>query len=119
MLNQTTLAQRLKEARQTAGLNQAEAAMRIGVSRTVLSKIENADRKIDSLELREIAKIYGVTVQHLLRDDEQASENEPKFVEALRQYGKTADNRRDIARIEEFCREYRRLLHQSQEDDSL
>ena len=45
MLNRAILAQRLKEARQKAGLSQAESASRIGVSRTVLSRIENAERK--------------------------------------------------------------------------
>ncbi len=118
MLNQAILAQRLKEARQKAGYNQAEAAKRIGLSRSVLSKIENEDRKVDSLELREIARIYGVTVQHLLRDDEQVDENRPTFVGALRQYEKDPQTRRDIGKIEEFCKEYRRLLCQSQDGGS-
>ena len=52
------LIKRLIQARQEAGLNQIEAAKRLGRSQSYLSKIEVGQRKVDVIELKKIAKVY-------------------------------------------------------------
>lgn len=51
---------RLREARQHAGLTQAEAARRLGRSQSFLAKCESGERRVDFVELLALADLYGV-----------------------------------------------------------
>lgn len=53
---------RLREARQQAGLTQAEAARRLGKPQSFLSKCESGERRVDFVELTAFAKLYGVDI---------------------------------------------------------
>ena len=50
---------KLKRARKDAGFKQEYVADKIGKYASYLSKIENGDRRIDVLELMELAKLYN------------------------------------------------------------
>jgi len=52
------LVELLKKARQDAGLDQIEAAKRLGRTQSYISKIEAGQRRIDLVQLKEFAKIY-------------------------------------------------------------
>ena len=54
---------RLREARQKSGLSQAEVAERIGKTQSYVSKVETGERRVDFLELEDLASLYGVTVR--------------------------------------------------------
>lgn len=77
---QTMLA-RLREARLAVGLRQDDVAERLGVRQTLISKIELGDRRIDPVELAELADLFGVSVDWLIRGDSEpergASGTEP------------------------------------------
>ncbi len=60
------LIQRLIDARKEAGLNQIEAAKRLGRSQSYISKIEVGQRKIDVIELKKIAKVYKKSASYFL-----------------------------------------------------
>lgn len=49
----------LKEARQRAGLTQAELAARIGKDQSFISLIEGSQRRVDVIEFCELAKAMG------------------------------------------------------------
>lgn len=53
------LAQRLREARQRAGLTQVDVAERLGWPQSFVSKLENAERRIDFFVVEDLAAIYG------------------------------------------------------------
>ncbi len=50
---------RLVEARKQAGFTQVEVAKRLGKARSFISKCELGERRVDFVELRQLAKIYG------------------------------------------------------------
>ena len=50
--------ERLREARLAARLTQEAVAERIGVRQTLVSKMELGERRIDVVELAELAKLY-------------------------------------------------------------
>jgi len=51
--------QRLRQARLEAGLRQEDVRNRIGAYQSYMSKIESGERRIDIIELEELAAIYG------------------------------------------------------------
>ena len=62
-------------ARKKAGLNQVDAAKALGVTQGAISMWENGRTKPRSAQIVEIAKLYGVTVDELLREDEKNAES--------------------------------------------
>jgi transcriptional regulator with XRE-family HTH domain len=52
------IAQRLKEAREYLGLSQQEVAAAVNVPRSGISLMESGQRRVDSLELKMLAKLY-------------------------------------------------------------
>lgn len=50
--------ERLRAARLEAGLTQVEVAEALGAPQTFVSKIELGERRIDPLELQELAELY-------------------------------------------------------------
>ncbi len=53
---------RLRGAREQAGLSQEEAARRLGRGQSFVSKCESGERRVDVVELKAFARIYGVRV---------------------------------------------------------
>lgn len=49
---------RLVQARKEAGLRQVEAARRLGRPNSFISKCELGERRVDVVELQQLAKIY-------------------------------------------------------------
>ena len=67
-------ANRLYQYRKRLGISQEELASRIGVSRQAVSKWERAEASPDTDNLIELAKVYGVTLDELLRGDEESAD---------------------------------------------
>jgi Zn-dependent peptidase ImmA (M78 family)/DNA-binding XRE family transcriptional regulator len=59
-INATTLGERIRDARERAGLKQGDLSSAVALDRTAVSKIEAGTRKVTALELSSIAKAIGV-----------------------------------------------------------
>jgi transcriptional regulator with XRE-family HTH domain len=57
---------RLREARLAAGLTQTQVAGRLGKPQSFVSKVELGERRIDPVELRRFAELYGRAVDWFL-----------------------------------------------------
>lgn len=57
---------KLKTARTSAGLTQIEVAERLKKPQSYVSKIENGQRRLDVLELKQLAKLYKVRLDDLM-----------------------------------------------------
>lgn len=57
----------LREAREAAGLHQADLAARLGTVQSVVSKVETGDRQMDVLELRQWCLALGVPLEEFVR----------------------------------------------------
>lgn len=68
MITQEELGKRLREARATAGYTQEEAGQALGLDDTAITKVERGKRGVGALELKRLASLYGVSVDHLLDD---------------------------------------------------
>lgn len=54
-----SMVEKLKLARQEAGLKQEDVAKRLGKPQSYVSKVERAERRIDPPELALFAEVYG------------------------------------------------------------
>lgn len=64
-----SLVERLREAREEAGLTQEEVAGVFGRPQSFLSKIESGERRIDPVELCHLADLYKKPVDWFLPAD--------------------------------------------------
>src|SRR4051794_32482902 len=63
------LGERLRLAREAAGITQADAAGVIDVGRTTLIAIEQGQRRIRMSELQKLARTYGTSVNAVFRQE--------------------------------------------------
>ena len=87
----------IKALRENQGLTQAELAAKVGVSDKTVSKWERAESTPDIAVLVEIAELFGVTLDYMVRSeniDEQVKENKREEAKY---------NHRAITYISESC----------------
>jgi transcriptional regulator with XRE-family HTH domain len=58
----------LRQIRERAGLSQAEAARRLGISRQAYSNYELGKRQADYETLLKLGELFGVSVEELISD---------------------------------------------------
>ncbi|NMA50501.1 MAG: helix-turn-helix transcriptional regulator [Mollicutes bacterium] len=66
-----TFGQKLKEIRKRFGLSQEQLAEIMNVSRQAITKWENDNGLPDISNLQELSKVFGVTIDYLLDNDNQ------------------------------------------------
>lgn len=59
--------ERLKKARLDAGLSQTQVAKKIGRPQSHISNIESGQQRVDVIELKRFAKIYGKGISYFLK----------------------------------------------------
>ena len=64
-------AARLKEAREYLGLSQQEVSEALGLPRSAVSLMETGQRRVDTEELKALAKLYQRSVAYLTGEEEQ------------------------------------------------
>jgi Zn-dependent peptidase ImmA (M78 family)/transcriptional regulator with XRE-family HTH domain len=85
--------ERLRIAREAAGIKQADAASAIEVARTTLVAIEQGQRRIRMSELQQLAKLYRTSVNAVLRQEAVQVDLAPRF----RKLAGTSDEAADAA----------------------
>jgi len=94
------LAERLRAAREQAGLSQGQVAKIMHYQRPTISEIEAGRRKVTAEELGTFSDIYGVTTEWLLGRP-SSTENVPQgLLLAARELGKM--NQEDLNRVIKF-----------------
>jgi transcriptional regulator with XRE-family HTH domain len=72
---QAQIAQRIRAARENAGLSQGQAAKLLGIPRPSVTEAEQGKRKVSAPELAEMARLYRVAVGWLAC--EEGGETDP------------------------------------------
>jgi ribosome-binding protein aMBF1 (putative translation factor) len=65
------LVKRLREAREAAGLTQVEVAAKLRRPQSFVSTLESGERRIDVIELLQLAKLYGVPIGEFVKAVDQ------------------------------------------------
>ena len=103
---QEILSQRLREAREYLGLSQEFVGEQLGVPRASMSAMETGKRKVSSLELKQLARLYRQTVEYFLGEEEAIPQGQPKD-EALQALFRTTkelsnEDRQQVLRFAQF-----------------
>jgi transcriptional regulator with XRE-family HTH domain len=97
------VAGRLREAREYLGLSQDEVAAALELSRPAITNIESGTRKVDALELEQLAQLYGRTVDYFLGKEEKVPDSKIAFA-ARTLKGLSDKDLEEVARFAEFLR---------------
>lgn len=63
--------EKLRAAREFLGLTQEQVASTLGLTRNIIVNIENDKRAIKSDELYKFSKLYGITMEEIVADDQE------------------------------------------------
>ena len=101
------LGERLKEAREYVGLKQEDVAKKLGIPRSALSNIEAGSRKVDAIELSQLAKLYQRPVAWFTGEDFNSTPN--KISEEVAHVARAAaalsqQDRAELARFADFLK---------------
>jgi len=106
--DQQRLATRLREAREYLGLSQELVADTLKVPRAAISALEAGKRKVSSLELRDLARLYKRPVSYFL--DESMRNNDDSMDTTARALFRATKNlsdedRQQVVRFAQFLRD--------------
>ncbi len=100
------IGRRLRAARDYLGLSQELVAQSLEVPRAAVSAMEHGQRKVSSVELRKLARLYGRPVGYFLGDEEDpvldTDEVSSALFRATQQLSDT--DRRQVLQFAEFLR---------------
>ncbi len=106
---QEQLGNRLRESREYLGLSQEFVAEHLGIPRASISAMENGKRKVSSLELKQLARIYKQPLSYFLGEDEFAPDKQPQDVIFSALYRTTRalsdQDRQQVLRFAQFLRQ--------------
>jgi transcriptional regulator with XRE-family HTH domain len=96
------LAERLRTEREYLNLKQEQVADVLGVSRAAVSAIETGRRKVSGQELKQLAKLFGTSVDRLLGADLQEDETTQALFRTAKEL--SVHDRAQVLRFAEFLR---------------
>jgi transcriptional regulator with XRE-family HTH domain len=106
------LAERLKDTREYLGLSQQFVSEQTSIPRSAISDIERGVRKVESLELKKLSRVYRYPVEYFLGDDSEADNAaaDAGTVQALaRAAGDlTKEDQEEVLRFANFLKHYGR-----------
>jgi transcriptional regulator with XRE-family HTH domain len=96
---------RLREAREFLGLSQEVVADALGVPRASVSAMESGRRKVSSLELRDLARLYKRPLEFFYSDN-TPEDDEDEATQALYRATRnlTPDDKEQVVRFAEFLK---------------
>lgn len=62
------LLRKLKQARKDSGLTQQEVVAALRRYRNFVTKVESGERRIDPIELQDLARLYGRPISYFLEE---------------------------------------------------
>jgi transcriptional regulator with XRE-family HTH domain len=110
------LGERLREAREYVGLKQDAVAKKLGIPRTALSNIEAGSRKVDAIELTQLAKLYQRPVAWFTGEDpHDARDKMPAEVAHVARAAASLSqqDRQELARFADFLKSRARTKAES------
>jgi transcriptional regulator with XRE-family HTH domain len=95
------IAARLKEAREYLGLSQLEVAAALSLPRSAVSLIESGNRRVDSVELKTLARLYQREIAYFTGEEQPVLGSDMAML--AKQVSKLSEqDRNELLRFSEF-----------------
>ena len=92
---------KLREAREYLELTQQEVAQVLGLPRSAISLIESGERRLETLELKQLAELYGRPISDFT--EERTLEPDPEIRMLMRKAEAMSDqDRKEIVRFADW-----------------
>lgn len=91
MTSKTEIANRLRMAREMAGLSQGQAAKKLNIHRPTISEIEAGRRNVKSDELVQFASLYGVEISWIMEGTVNEDKIDKSILAAARELSSMKD----------------------------
>ncbi len=98
------LGERLRRSREYLGLSQGEVAEVLGISRPAITQIEAGRRKVSTLELAKLARLFGQPYEHFLGEVPELVEDETSQALFRAARDLTDEDRQQVLRFAQFLR---------------
>jgi transcriptional regulator with XRE-family HTH domain len=100
------LGERLREAREYVGLSQEQVAAALGIPRPSVSGMETGKRKVSTIELQELARLYKRPYSYFLGEEDEEWQAAEESARALFRAAKGLSDRdrEQVMRFAEFLR---------------
>ena len=92
----------LRTTREYLGISQEEAAKAADISRSAMSLIESGQRKLDAVELMELAKLYRKPMAYFTDDDFSIELDPNAAVFARRYFELSESDKKELLQFAEF-----------------
>lgn len=86
-----SVAERLRQAREAAGLSQGQVAKKLEMHRPTISEIEAGRRKVSAQELEQISNLYGVSVEWIVSGSTGDASADARILMAARELSKMSE----------------------------
>lgn len=101
-----SIAERIREAREAAGLSQGQVARKLDMHRPTITEIEAGRRKVSAEELGRFASLYGVSAEWLVNGSTSDESGNARLLLAARELSKMSDA--DLDRLMKMLRMLRK-----------
>jgi transcriptional regulator with XRE-family HTH domain len=117
----SALGERLRIAREYVGLSQEEVAKHLGIPRSALSNVEAGQRKLDTLELTKLAKLYQRPITWITGEEASAPGEKDELPAEVAHLARAAaglskQDRGELARFADFLKSRSRAKRQVKND---
>lgn len=111
-LSWENIGERVRDSRTCEGLSQQDLADRVGLERSMISKLEKGMRRVDAMELTAIARALGYSVTHFLSPTPEVVSRRTSIAEVSKA-GESAAARamyRSDAELAQWLQDVRQLI---------
>ncbi len=111
-LSWESIGERVRDSRASVGLSQQDLADRVGLERSMISKLEKGTRRIDAMELTAIAGVLDYPVTHFLSPTPEVVSRRDAIAgaEELSESTAARDTYRNEAELSQWLRDVRQLI---------
>nr|WP_097325003.1 helix-turn-helix transcriptional regulator [Actinoplanes atraurantiacus] len=112
------LGERLKATREYLHMSQQYVSQNTGIPRSAVSDIERGLRRVDSLELKKIARLYSLPTTYFLDEKADADVGEHALAGLPRALAGLTDG--DVAEVMEYAKylRFKRIAERNATDDT-
>lgn len=105
----TSIHDRLRQARKYLHLSQEYVASQTGLNRTAITAIELGQRNISTEELKKFSELYGLSLDEIVYGEDKDAEVK---VFARRYAALSEDDKREIQNLVEFKRNLKKMRNE-------